>query len=80
MAGPGLSNWPGSNNVAGQAGSHRVRGRRRRVPPRSDAAVFLIDPGMLTSRYGGEPSALEIDAGRITAIYLDERELLVEAR
>ena len=53
--------------------------RSRRITPRFDAAVFLIDTGMLTSRYGGEPSALEIDAGRITAIYLDERELLVEA-
>ena len=53
--------------------------RSRRITPRFDAAVFLIDTGMLTSRYGGEPSALGIDAGRITAIYLDERELLVEA-
>ena len=53
--------------------------RSRRITPRFDAAVFLIDTGMLASRYGGEPSALEIDAGRIAAVYLDERELLVEA-
>jgi hypothetical protein len=41
--------------------------------------VFLIDTGMLSSYYeGGRPSALEIDNGIITAIYLDgERELLV---
>jgi hypothetical protein len=41
--------------------------------------VFLIDTGMLSSYYeGGRPSALEIEDGVFTAIYLDgEREVLV---
>ena len=40
--------------------------------------VFLIDTGMLSSYYeGGRPSALEIDGGVFTAIYLDHREVLV---
>jgi len=41
--------------------------------------VFLIDTGMLSSYYeGGRPSALEIDDGVYTAIYLDHREVLVD--
>ncbi len=41
--------------------------------------VFLIDTGMLSSYYtGGRPSALEIDGGVFTAIYLDHREVLVD--
>ncbi len=41
--------------------------------------VFLIDTGMLASYYtGGRPSALEIDGGVFTAIYLDHREVLVD--
>ena len=40
--------------------------------------MFLIDTGMLASVYAGEPSALQIEAGRVTAVYLDERELLVD--
>ena len=40
--------------------------------------VFFIDTGMLSSYYaGGRPSALEIDGGTFTAIYLDHREVLV---
>lgn len=31
----------------------------------------LIDTGMLTERYGGRPSALEIADGRLTALYVD---------
>lgn len=39
--------------------------------------VVLIDTGMLSSYYeGGRPSALEIDDGAFTAIYLDGRERL----
>jgi len=50
-------------------GTIRVRFRNR---------VFLIDTGMLSSYYtGGRPSALEIDGGTFTAIYLDHREILV---
>jgi len=50
-------------------GTIRVRFKNR---------VFLIDTGMLSSYYtGGRPSALEIDDGVFTAIYLDHREILV---
>lgn len=42
--------------------------------------VLLLDTGMLTARYGGQASALEIDGGRITGIYPDEREVLVGER
>ena len=50
-------------------GTIRVRFKNR---------VFLIDTGMLSSYYtGGRPSALEIDGGTFTAIYLDHREILV---
>ncbi len=45
---------------------------------RFDGRVILIDTGMLSSYYpGGRPSALEIDGGVFTAIYLDHREILV---
>ncbi len=41
--------------------------------------VFLIDTGMLSSYYtGGRPSALEINGGVFTAIYLNHREVLVD--
>ncbi len=51
-------------------GNIRVRFKNR---------VFLIDTGMLSSYYtGGRPSALEIDDGVFTAIYLDHREVLVD--
>jgi hypothetical protein len=37
--------------------------------------VFLIDTGMLTSYFkGGQPSALEIQGARVTAIYPTGRE------
>jgi len=45
---------------------------------RFDGRVILIDTGMLSSYYeNGRPSALEIDGGVFTAIYLDHREILV---
>ncbi len=51
-------------------GTIRVRFKNR---------VFLIDTGMLSSYYtGGRPSALEINGGVFTAIYLDHREVLVD--
>lgn len=53
--------------------------RSMRITPRFDARVFLMDTGMLASRYpGGRPSALDIHEGRVTAIYLDEQIVLVE--
>jgi hypothetical protein len=53
--------------------------RSRRITPRFDNGVFLIDTGMLASVYEGGPSALEIDGDRITAVYVDEREPLVDS-
>lgn len=50
-----------------------------RITPRFDDAVFLIDTGMLEEAYEGVPSALELDDGEITAIYLNGRQTLVEA-
>lgn len=48
------------------------------IQVRFDQRVLLIDTGMLSSYYaGGRPSALEIDGGVYTAIYLDHREVLV---
>lgn len=46
----------------------------RRIVPRFDNRVFLIDTGMLASAYRGQPAALEFSGRRVTAIYLDERE------
>ena len=49
-----------------------------RIHVRFDDRVFLIDTGMLSSYYtGGRPSALEIADGTFTAIYLDERDVLI---
>ena len=48
------------------------------VKARFGGGVFLIDTGMLTERYGGRPSALEIVEGRFTAIYVGEREELLQ--
>jgi hypothetical protein len=59
-----------------------VVGHTPQIPGRIDARfgnrIFLIDTGMLTSHFkGGRPSALEIAGGKITAIYPDERTVLV---
>lgn len=49
------------------------------ITSRFGGRVFLIDTGMLTSYYaGGQPSALEIDGGKYTAIYLDKKVALTE--
>lgn len=46
---------------------------------RAEGGIFLIDTGMLggESYAGGEPSALEIQYGRFTALYPDREELLL---
>lgn len=50
-----------------------------RVRARFGGKVFLIDTGMLASHYrGGQAAALEIHEGRITAIYRDQRTVLLE--
>jgi hypothetical protein len=56
-------------------GGHTVVGSFR-ITPRFGRRVFLIDTGMLSPHYGGRASALEIAGDRITAIYLDGREVL----
>ena len=49
-----------------------------RIKARFDNRVFLIDTGMLTTYFkGGRPSALELRAGQVTAIYPDARDVLV---
>lgn len=45
---------------------------------RLEGSIFLIDTGMLSSHYGGRPSALEIASGRFTAIYPNDRTVLYE--
>jgi hypothetical protein len=46
-----------------------------RITSRFNGRVFLIDTGMLTTHYkGGQPSALELKDGQVTAIYMDRRE------
>ena len=48
-----------------------------RIGVRFEGKIFLIDTGMLSSYYrGGGASALEIQDGRFTAIYLNSREEL----
>ena len=49
----------------------------RRITPRFDDRVFLIDTGMLATTYRGYASALEINGDQITAIYFDARTPLV---
>src|SRR4030095_4856652 len=48
----------------------------RPIGVRFSGRVFLIDTGMLAEVYGGKPSALEIDRGVFTAIYVGKREEL----
>jgi len=50
-----------------------------RIAPRFDNRVFPIDTGMLSTFFkGGRASALEITGDKVTAIYVGEREVLVE--
>jgi hypothetical protein len=44
-----------------------------RIHPRFGNHVFLIDTGMLKSVFGGRASALEINDGRFTAYYVNEK-------
>jgi hypothetical protein len=47
------------------------------ITMRFEGRVFLIDTGMLAAAYNGRPSALEISDGTISAVYADERVVLV---
>ena len=53
---------------------------RRRIVPRFDGRVFLIDTGMLGEVYQGRASAIEFSDSGVTAIYLDERVPLTNDR
>jgi hypothetical protein len=54
--------------------------RDGRIATRFNGRVFLIDTGMLNSHYkGGRPSALELEGGKVTAIYTDSREVIGSA-
>jgi hypothetical protein len=48
----------------------------RKITPRFDGRVLLIDTGMLTQAYQGTPSALEISAKGLKAIYPTEEVIL----
>jgi len=59
-------------------GGHTVQ-HPRRIQVRFHGRVFLIDTGMLESHYEGQPSALVIEGGSFTAVYVDgSEELLFE--
>lgn len=49
-----------------------------RIRSRFGGRVFMIDTGMLAEYYGGAPAALQLVDGRVEAIYLDARVVLVE--
>jgi len=62
---------------------HFVVGHTPQLPGgiqvRFEGKVFLIDTGMLSSFYpGGRPSALEVQDGRFTAVYTDQRKVLLD--
>ena len=49
-----------------------------RIVSRFDKRVFLIDTGMLSTYFkGGRASALELQGSRVTAIYVDTKDVLV---
>ncbi len=45
----------------------------KRITSRLEGKVFLIDTGMLASRYRGRASALEIQGEQLTSIYAETR-------
>lgn len=67
--------------LVGVGASYMVGGhtpqRPSRINTRFEGRVFLIDTGMLSSHYeGGQPSALVIEDGTFSAIYLEDSEVL----
>ena len=81
----GLATMPDDQQPAVEALLKRHNARRivlghtpqlpGRIRSRFGGQVVLIDTGMLTSFFkGGQPSALEINDGRMTAIYVSGRE------
>ncbi len=71
---PAMTAWHAARMVVG----HTPQGDGR-VRSRFSNRVFLIDTGMLRAYYtGGRASALEIENGKVTAIYPDERVVLLD--
>lgn len=50
------------------------------IRSRFDGKVFLIDTGMVYKDKGGKPSALDIEASKFTAIYLDGQDVLFDGK
>ncbi len=63
--------------VARQVVGHTPQASKR-IRPRFENRVFLIDTGMLETVYGGIPSALEITGDTVVAIYPGDRQILVD--
>jgi len=72
-----LGAYNASNIVVG----HTVQ-KTAHIQARAGGKIMLIDTGMLSSYYpGGRPSALEIDDNKkFTAVYLDQRVVLLEGK
>jgi calcineurin-like phosphoesterase family protein len=65
-------------NAAHIVVAHTVQ-KTPHIRSRFEGRVFLIDTGMLSTYWpGGRASALEIRAGKFTALYLDGQEVLLE--
>jgi hypothetical protein len=72
-----LAAYNATNLVVG----HTVQ-KTARIRPGFGGRIMFIDTGMLSSYYhGGKPSALEInEAGKFTAVYLDQQVSLPDAK
>ena len=67
-------------NAAHIVAAHTVQ-KTTHIRSRFDGKVFLIDTGMLSTYWpGGRASALEVRAGKFTALYLDSQQVLLEDR
>jgi len=86
----GFAQWPDTDEPKVKALFQRfgvqrfVTGHTPSLPGRIKARfgnrIFLIDTGMLSTYFaGGRASALELQEGRVTAIYLTEREVLLQS-
>jgi hypothetical protein len=84
----GFAEWPDEDRAKVEALLQRFEADRfvtghtpivKGITSRFDHRVFLIDTGMLSTRYtGGRASALEIAGDTVTAIYQDGREVLTQ--
>ncbi len=86
----GFANWSedkGASHVADLLGKYGASAfvvghtpqQDGRIHTRFDRKVFLIDTGMLAGYYpGGRASALEIQNGKFTAIYLGQQRVLLD--